>query len=140
MPEQAPTQDWGEEAFRQLLDTAPDAMVVVDAEGTIVLVNIQAERVFDYPRSELIGKNVEVLIPGRFRGSHEAHRQGFMKEGRARPMGTGLELFGRKRDGSEFPIEISLSPLSLGQSMYVSAARRDVSDRKETERRIRRSQ
>ena len=133
-------QDWGEEAFRQLLDTAPDAMVVVDGEGTIVLVNIQAERVFDYPRSELIGKKVEVLIPGRFRGSHEAHRQSFMQERKARPMGTGLELFGRKRDGSEFPIEISLSPLMLGQNTYVSAALRDVSDRKETERRIRRIQ
>ena len=93
MPEQAPNPDWGEAAFRQLLDTAPDAMVVVDAEGTIVLINIQAERMFDAPRSALVGCKVEQLIPERFRGVHEGRRKGFMAERRARPMGTGLELF-----------------------------------------------
>ncbi|HVJ18568.1 MAG TPA: PAS domain S-box protein, partial [Polyangiaceae bacterium] len=140
MADRSPTQEWGELVFHQLLDTAPDAMVVVDRQGTIVLVNIQAESMFGYSRSELIGQKVEVLIPERYRGSHESHRSGFMGEGRARPMGTGLELFGRKRDGREFPIELSLSPLSLEQGMLVSAAIRDISDRKETERRIGRIQ
>jgi PAS domain S-box-containing protein len=139
MPDQALTEEWGESAFRLLLDTAPDAMVVVNGDGTIVLVNIQAERMFDCDRRKLVGEKVEVLIPERFRGAHVGHRSGFMGEKRARPMGSGLELFGRKRDGTEFPIEISLSPLTIGQAIFVSAAIRDISDRKGTEEELRRA-
>jgi PAS domain S-box-containing protein len=135
-----PKTEWGEAAFRRLLEAAPDAMVIVDADGTIVLVNLQAQRLFDYSEPDLVGRKVEVLIPDRYRMAHLGHRQRFTGEGKARPMGSGLELFGRKRDASEFPIEISLSPLMLDSGRFVSAAIRDISDRKQTETKVRRIQ
>jgi PAS domain S-box-containing protein len=124
----------------QLLDTGPDAMVVVDEHGRIVLVNLQAERLFGYPRRELLGQAIEILIPERFRGAHVAQRLGFTRAPRARPMGSGLELFGRRRDGREFPVEISLSPLSLPGRTLISANVRDVSERKQQELTLRRMQ
>jgi PAS domain S-box-containing protein len=134
------TADAGDETFRQLIDTAPDAIVVVDGEGRIALVNKQTERMFGYDRRALIGHEVEVLIPERFRSSHVGHRRRFVASPKIRPMGSGLELFGRKRDGSEFPIEVSISPLATPQGMLVSANIRDITDRKRNELLMRRVQ
>jgi PAS domain S-box-containing protein len=125
--------------YRELLDAAPDGMVVVDQTSTIVLVNIQAEKMFGYSRTELVGKPIDVLIPQRFRAKHPKHVEGYVNEPHTRPMGSGLELHGRRRDGSEFPVEISLSPIRTKSGMLVSAAIRDVSDRQRIEAEARRA-
>lgn len=113
--------------FENLLEMAPDAMVIVNKDGIIELVNLQTEKMFGYKRSELIGQKVEILMPERFVSKHTKHREGFFDNPHMRPMGTGLKLFGRKKDSNEFPIEISLSPIE--KEGLVAAAIRDVTQR-----------
>ncbi|MGW1956102.1 SpoIIE family protein phosphatase [Streptomyces sp. NPDC001920] len=125
-----------EERFRALLEAAPDAMVIVDDKGTIKLVNAQTEALFGYRRDELLGRPVELLVPKRFQAHHTRHRDGYATTRQVRPMGAGLELHGLRKDGSEFPVEISLSPLETADGLLVSAAVRDVSERKAAEARI----
>jgi len=119
--------------FRQLLDAAPDAMVVADENGAIVLVNSQVEQLFGWPREDLVGQPVEVLIPERFRETHVHHRTRYATGPKLRVMGAGLALRGRRRDGSEFPVDVSLSPLMFARRRFVIAAVRDVTERKRAE-------
>jgi PAS domain S-box-containing protein len=129
-----------DEVYEKLLDAAPDAVIVVEESGRIVLANVQTERLFGYHRDELIGESVEILIPERFRPSHPGHRNRFFAAPNVRPMGSALDLFGRRRDGSQFPIEISLSPLPTEEGLLISANIRDITDRKQAELEIRRVQ
>jgi len=119
--------------FRNLLDAAPDAMVVVDAGGRIAVVNKQAEKMFGYSRERMVGENIEMLLPHRYRARHIRHRAGYVDAPRVRPMGVGMELVGLRRDGTEFPVEISLSPINSGADSFVASVIRDVTERHQIE-------
>jgi PAS domain S-box-containing protein len=122
-----------EQKFRALLESAPDAIVIVDESGRIAIVNAQAEALFGYTRGELIGEPIEKLIPARYRSQHQVHRRGYARAPHPRGMGSGLQLFGLRRDGSEFPVEVSLSPLETEEGRFVSSAIRDITERKRAE-------
>ncbi len=120
-------------SFHDLLDAAPDAMIVVNSQGQIVLVNGQTEKLFGYNRDELVGHRLEILIPQRFRERHHGERDQFFTHPRSRPMGSGIELLGLRKDGSEFPADITLSPIETEEGVVVLSSVRDVTERKKNE-------
>ncbi len=122
-----------EEQFRLVVEAAPNAMIMVNPEGRITLVNTQAEAVFGYAREELIGHPIEMLVPERFRSHHMGYRHGYSSDARARPMGAGRELFGLRKDGSEVPIEIGLNPIHTSEGLFGLASIIDITERKQAE-------
>lgn len=126
----------GEGSFRRVVEWAPNAMVMIDASGNIVLVNAETERVFGYPRSDLVGRPVEKLVPNQVSGKHAAFRDGFFANPTPRPMGSGRDLFARRADGSEFPVEIGLNPIDTENGLMVLAAIVDITERKRAQQRI----
>jgi protein-histidine pros-kinase len=122
-----------ERKFRSLLDAAPDAMLIVERGGQIVFANAHVGALFGYEPTELLGREIEILVPERFRAPHPEHRRGYARAPRPRPMGIGLDLYGRRRDGSEFPVEISLSPMEGEDGALTIAAIRDISERRRLE-------
>lgn len=126
--------------LEQLFEQSPDAILIADSQGLIVRVNAELERAFGYPRAELAGQSLEILIPERFRTAHPRYRESFAKQPRRRPMGAGVELYARRKDGSEFPVDIMLSPMETNEGSLVLAAIRDISDRKRVEDALRQSE
>jgi PAS domain S-box-containing protein len=131
---------WTARTIRSLLESLPDAMVIVDSDGAIVQVNARTERLFGYRRAELHGRAVELLVPDRLRARHVGHRNAFFADPHSRPMGIGLELYGRHKDGSEIPVEISLSPMRMGNRLQTISTIRDISDRKRAEADLRKAE
>lgn len=129
-----------EQKFEGLLESAPDAIVIVDRDGAIRIVNGQAERLFGYERAEMIGERVELLVPERLRELHVRHRAGYTTDLRARPMGIGMDLLARRKDGSEFPVEISLSPMWADEGLLITSVIRDISERNQAELALRESE
>ncbi len=129
--------DLADSRFRDLLEAAPDAIIEVDTEGQVVLLNRATETLFGYPRQELLGQSVEVLVPEDLRAVHAHHREDYRRHPLTRPMASGLELQGRRKDGSRFPVEISLSPVKSDDGFRVTAIIRDISERKRAEEQLR---
>jgi PAS domain S-box-containing protein len=126
-------QQEANERINVFLESAPDAIVVVDADGRMVMINHLTEEMFGFPRHELLGQTVELLVPARFHLRHVQHRQGYSKHPKTRPMGAGQNLLGRRKDGSEFPVEISLSPFETEQGTLITSIIRDITERKRAE-------
>ena len=120
----------GEERFRRVVEAAPNAMIMVNQEGQITLANQQAEKTFGYPREELLGRPIEMLVPERLRSGHQGFRHDYLCDPQARPMGAGRELFGRRKDGTEVPVEIGLSPIHTSKGLLVLASIVDITERK----------
>jgi PAS domain S-box-containing protein len=137
MAEQRKSLGLPAELLSSVLEAAPDAMIIIDQSGTILFANRQVTALFGYEAHEVIAQPIEMLLPERYRGRHVAHRRGYVGAVRVRPMGAGLDLFARRRDGTEFPVEISLSPIQGPEGMIVAAAIRDVTDRARVERELR---
>ena len=133
----APAVEWPEGAFRELVETLPDALVVIAANGAIALVNRQLETMFGYARAELLGRPIEMLIPQRFRLAHVDQRKSYFAQPRTRPMGADLDLFGRRKDGTEFPVEIGLSPLKTERGVFATGLLRDISSRRRDQAKFR---
>ena len=129
-----------EAKFRGLLDAAPDAMIVADRDGRMLLVNSETERLFGHQREELIGQPIDILVPSRFAGGHPSHRARYVQAPHRRPMGAGLDLRGRRKDGTEFPVEISLSPLETEDGLLITSAVRETTDRTRLEGALRQGQ
>jgi PAS domain S-box-containing protein len=125
------------ELFRLAIESAPTAMILVDEAGRIVLVNAQTERLFGYPRAELLGQTIDLLVPERFRGTHPGHRRSFFAEPQVRSMGAGRDLFGLRKDGTEVPVEIGLNPFKTSSTSFVLAAIVDITERRRAEERFR---
>lgn len=123
--------------FRQVVEAAPNAMVMVNESGTIEMVNTQTEKIFGYSRTELLGQSIDILLPERFRHHHPHHRASFFSDLHPRAMGTGRDLFGRRKDGSEFPVEVGLNPIETDDGIKVLSAITDISARKRMEERFR---
>jgi PAS domain S-box-containing protein len=129
-----------EQQLRSLFQFSPDAIVVSDGEGRIADINAQVEKFFGYDRSELLGQPIEILVPERFRLTHPRHRHDYSQQPRTRPMGAGLELYGRRKDGSEFPVDIMLGPVETAEGRLVLSVIRDLSQKREAEEALRRSE
>src|SRR5579864_2055218 len=138
-PESGPSKTVAETLLSpSILEAIPDAVAAVNQQGVIIRVNSQTETLFGYTREELIGQKIEMLVPERQRPQHHSHREHFHQQPKIRRMGSGLDLSGRRRDGSEFPVEISLSPVATGDGTIVLSVIRDISDRKRIEDELRR--
>lgn len=135
---QAHAERGGERRFRELLEAAPDSIIEVDSEGQVVLLNRATETLFGYNREELLGQSVELLVPESVRAAHARHREDYREHPLTRPMASGLELYGRRKDGSRFPVEISLSPVESDAGFRVTAIIRDITERKKAEEQLRR--
>jgi hydrogenase maturation protease len=137
-PGETSMEYWSGQTYRELIESLPDAVVVINQRGSIVLINEQTEQMFGYKRGEVLGRPIEILIPERFHRGHIGHRNRYFEAPRSRPMGAKLlELFGRRKDGSEFPVEVGLSPLKTERGTFATSVIRDISQRKRDEAKFR---
>ena len=125
-----------DDQFARVIEASPSALVMVGPDGTIEMVNRQAERIFGYERTMMLGQALEILLPERYRSRHPGLRSRFLADASVRPMGEGRELFGRRMDGSEFPVEIGLNPIEIDGKTMLLAAVLDITERRRSEQRI----